>query len=263
MNGINMIVSLLTGRKGSIGFPEKHFCKVGGNYLGYYPMAAARDSKMIDVNYLSTDDERLMDIARENNIEIIERPPSLASNKALSEDVFIHGYNTINQLNEGEDVEIIVLLMCNAATITASMIDEGINVLIDNPDYDSAVSVSSYNMYSPVRARSIGDDGLLHPFIPFNILNSLNVDCNSNRDTQGDVWFADMGVSIVRARCIENIWDGLLPQRWMGHKIFPLKQKMGLDIDYKWQLQQVEEWLKLYGDKPSPVEFDCDGYRLK
>jgi len=243
-----MIVSLLTGRKGSEGFPEKHFCKVGGEYLGYYSIAAARDSNLIDNNYLSTDDDRLADLAKDNNIKVIKRPDELATNKALSEDVFVHGYNTIQKLNKDEKIEIVVILMCNAATISSSMIDEGIQVLIDNPDYDSAVSVSSYNMYSPVRARKVGYDGLLHPFIPFDVLDSLNIDCNSNRDTQGDVFFADMGVSIVRARCIENIWEGMLPQRWMGHKIYPLKQKMGLDVDYKWQLQQVEEWLKIYGN---------------
>lgn len=192
-----MIVSLLTGRKGSSGFPGKHFCRVGGHYLSYYPMKALRESKNIDINYISTDDERLVKMAMENNIEVIERPPELASDKALSEDVFIHGHNVIKQLNKGEEIEIIVLLMCNAATITASMIDKGIEVLRDNPDYDSAVSVSSYNMYSPVRARRIGDDNLLHPFVPFEILDDLNIDCNSNRETQGDVWFADMGYLLL------------------------------------------------------------------
>ena len=260
-----MITSLLTGRKGSVGFPGKHFCKVGNHCLSYYPMKAMRESKNIDVNYISTDDEKLMEMARDNNIEVIERPSQLASDKALSEDVFIHGLDAIRQLNKDHEIEIIVLLMCNAATVTASMIDEGIEILRDNPDYDSAVSVSSYNMWSPVRARSIGDDGLLYPFVPFEMLESLNINCNSNRDKQGDVWFADMGVSIVRARCIDNIWEGLLPQRWMGHKIYPLKQQMGLDVDYKWQMNQVEEWLKLYGDNQNEKskEFDCDGYRLR
>ena len=242
-----MIVSLLTGRKGSVGFPGKHFYDIEGHYLSYYPMKAARECKSIDVNYISTDDERLMEMARENDIEVIERPSYLATDKSLSEDVFVHGYDIIKQLNKKEDIEIIVLLMCNAATITASTITRGIKVLRDNPDYDSAVTVSSYNMWSPVRARKIGDDNLLHPFIPFEVLDSLDIDCNSSRDTQGGVWFADMGASIVRARCIENIWEGILPQRWMGQKIFPLKQKMGLDLDYEWQIGQVKKWIELYG----------------
>jgi hypothetical protein len=71
------------------------------------------------------------------------------------------------------------------------------------------------------------------------------MDCD--RDSQADVWFADMGVSIVRAKCLENIKDGLLPQKWMGKKIYPLKQWGGCDVDYEWQIPQVEFWLKKHG----------------
>ena len=65
------------------------------------------------------------------------------------------------------DQELIILLFCNAATINAEMIDKGISVLREKPDVDSVVSVSKYNMWSPLRARKIGKDGLLHPFVPF------------------------------------------------------------------------------------------------
>ena len=47
---------------------------------------------------------------------------------------------------------------------------------------------------------------------------------------------------------LSNIRNGLLPQKWMGQRIFPLKQKLGLDLDYEWQTYQVEQWLKLYGE---------------
>ena len=55
-----MIVSLLTGRKGSVGFPGKHFCQVGKHCLSYYPMKAMVESKNIDINYISTDDKRFI-----------------------------------------------------------------------------------------------------------------------------------------------------------------------------------------------------------
>ena len=135
------------------------------------------------------------------------------------------------------------MLMCNAATITTESISTGIKVLRKNPQYDSAVTVSRYNMWSPLRARKIGDDGFLHSFVPFEAFGDPKT-LNCDRDSQGDVWFADMGASIVRARCLENIEDGLLPQKWMGRKIYPLKQSGGCDIDYEWQLPQVEYWLK-------------------
>ena len=238
-----MIVALLIGRKGSVGFPGKNLYPVLGRPLAFYPMMAARSSRFIDKVYLSTDYEQLMKIARENDIEIIERPEELCTNEARGLDAFIHGYGVIKDRNKGEDIELVVLMFCNAATILGKTIDEGIKVLRENPDYDSAVTVSRYNMYSPIRARKIGNDGLLRPFIPFEAIGDPNT-FNCNRDSQGDVYFADVCVSIVRPKCLENIEQGLLPQRWMGKKIYPLKQWGGLDVDYEWQIPQVEYWLK-------------------
>jgi len=242
-----MIALLLTGRKGSVGFPGKHFCQVRGHELAYYPIKTAGKCEEIDVKYLSTNDDRLMQMAIDNNIQVIKRPEYLCSSTAVSEDVLVHGYNYIRQKHG--DIDIMVLLMCNAPCITSEIISRGIKVLQDNPSYDSAVTVSSYNMWSPVRARKIGDDNLLHPFIPFEMLDDLDINYNSNRDTQGKVWFADMGVSIVRSRCIENIENGILPQKWMGRKIYPLQQEMGLDVDYEWEINQADKWLELYGEE--------------
>jgi molybdopterin-guanine dinucleotide biosynthesis protein A len=238
-----MIAALLLGRKGSTGFPEKNYYPVLGRPLCYYPMKAALDSKLTDEVYLSTNDEKLEKIANENKVEVIIRPPELCTKEALGEDAFLHGYHDIQDKNKDKDIEFMVLLFCNAPNVSSDLIDEGIGILRENPDYDSAVSVSKYNMWSPLRARRIGEDGLLHPFVPFETFGDPKT-LNCDRDSQGDVWFADMGVSIVRPRCLEHLEDGLLPQKWMGQKIYPLKQWGGLDVDYEWQIPQVEFWLK-------------------
>jgi len=243
-----VIVSLLTGRKGSKGFPDKHFYNILGHELSYYPIRAARKCKSIDKRYISTDDEDLMKLAEENNIEVIKRPSYLSSDNALSEDVFVHGYNIIQERNSNKKIDIIVLLMCNAFAVTSSIIERGINVLVANSSYDSAVTVSKYNMWGPIRARKIGKDGFLYPFVSFDAYeNSKDFSCD--RNSQGDVWFADHGASIVRYHCLENIRNGMLPQKWMGNRIYPLKHEMGLDIDYDWQVLQAEQWLKLYGEE--------------
>ncbi|MDO8603556.1 MAG: cytidylyltransferase [Candidatus Omnitrophota bacterium] len=241
-----MIIAILIGRKESKGFPGKNIYKILGKPLAYYPMKAANNCPEIDRRYISTDDEELMRIAKENNIEVIQRPPELRTDEALGEDVYIYVYNYIKNRVKKQEIELVILLMCNAATITSQTISAGIKILRENPDYDSAVSVSGYNMWSPLRARRINKDGLLEPFIPFEIFGDLKR-LNCDRDSQGDVWFADMGVSVVRPKCLENIKEGLLPQRWMGRRIYPLKQWGGLDVDFKWQIGQVEYWIREQG----------------
>lgn len=242
-----MIAALMIGREGSVGFPGKNVYPVLGKPMMAWPLMAAKRSKYVNRTYISTDSQKIKTIGQEYGAEIIDRPPELCTKEALGEHAFVHGYRHIKELT-GEEIELVVLLFCNAATILPETIDEGISVLKKYPDYDSAVTVSKYNMWSPLRARKIGSDGLLHPFVPFETFGDPKT-LNCDRDSQGDVWFADMSVSIVRPHCLEHLEEGLLPQKWMGQKIFPLRQWGGCDVDFEWQVPQVEFWLKKhYGE---------------
>lgn len=243
-----MICALMLGREGSIGFPGKNTYPVLGRPLMAHPLLAVKSSRSTDRIYVSTDSPRIKAIASEYGARVIDRPPELCTQQALGEDAYVHGYSVIKDslAEESESIELMVLLFCNAATITGAVIDEGIEVLRANPEYDSAVTVSCYNMWSPLRARKIGSDGLLHPFVPFEQFGDPRT-LNCDRDSQGDVCFADMGVSVVRPRCLEHLDQGLLPQKWMGQKIYPLMQWGGCDVDYEWQIPGVEYWLLRHG----------------
>jgi hypothetical protein len=189
-----------------------------------------------------------MAIAREHAAGLIERPKELATKTALGEHVFVHGYQEIRRrlAAEGKELELLVLLFANAATVTGEQIDAGIAALRADPVLDSAVTVSEYNMWSPLRARKVGPDGCLVPFVPFETFGDPKT-LNCDRDSQGSVYFADMGLSIVRPRCLDNLDDGMLPQKWMGQKIHPIVSGGGCDIDFEWQVPMVEHWLRKHG----------------
>ena len=240
-----MIAALMIGREGSVGFPEKNTYPVMGKPLMAYPLLAAKEVQEIDRIYVSTDSATIKTIGREYGVEIIDRPAHLCTKEALGEHAFVHGYEYIRDRSK-EPIELMVLLFCNAPTILPETIREGIRILRRNPGFDSAVTVSRYNMWSPIRARRIGNDGFLHPFVPFETFGDPKT-LNCDRDSQGDVWFADMSVSIVRPHCLEHLEEGLLPQKWMGQKIHPLEQWGGCDVDYEWQIPLVEYWLKKHG----------------
>lgn len=243
-----MIGALMIGRVGSTGFPGKNIYPILGRPLAAYPLMAARASRYVDRIYVSTDSPEIMEIGRQFGAELIDRPPELATKQALGEDVFVHGYREIAKrvAKDGERIELMVLLFANAATLTADMIDQGIEALRADESLDSAATVSAYNMWSPLRARKISTDGCLHPFVPFETFGNPKT-LNCDRDSQGDVFFADMGVSVVRPRCLERLEEGLLPQKWMGQRIHPIKSWGGCDIDYEWQVPMVEFWLRKHG----------------
>ena len=249
-----MAVALMLGRKGSEGFPGKNTHPVLGRPMMSYPLLAAKSATLVDEIYVSTDSDNIKNIAQEHGAKIIDRPPALATKEALGEDAYVHGFQCISE-RLGAPPDLMVLLFCNAPTILAKTIDEGIRILLEDPSLDSAVTVSAYNMWSPIRARKEGPDGLLQPFVPFEAFGNLKA-VNCDRDSQGDVFFADMSASIVRSRCLEDLDFGILPQRWMGRRIYPLKQWGGCDVDYAWQMPSVEYWLREHGFTESKTPYN-------
>ena len=214
-----MIAALLLGREGSSGFPGKNTYPILGRPMMVYPILAAKHAKYIDEVFVSTDSDRIKKIAADLGASIINRPPELATKEALGEDAYAHGYRHIRETAK-RPVELMVLLFCNAPTILPSTLDEGISALRADPSLDSAVTVSVYNMWSPLRARKLDAAGLLVPFVPFETFGDPAT-LNCDRDSQGDVYFADMSTSIVRPHCLENLRSGMLPQRWSEWDVKP------------------------------------------
>lgn len=246
-----MIVSLIIGRGGSTGLPGKNTMNILGRPLMTYPIMAAKNSKYCNKIFLSTDSEEIKQIGKQNNVELIKRPEFLATKEALAEDAYIHGYNEIKKLIN-EEPEFIILLFCNGATVLSAQIDEAVEVLRKDEKLDSACTVSSYDMWSPLRAKKIDDNGKLVPFVPLEIFGD-NVTCD--RGSQGQTWYADCSTFVVRPKCMLKK-NGDVPFTWLGRNIHPIKQWGGLDIDYNWQIPIVEFWLKSHGFSETQTPYD-------
>jgi CMP-N-acetylneuraminic acid synthetase len=233
-------VALLLGRKGSKGLPGKNTMKVLGRPISHYSIMAALNSKYVSDIYLSTDDDEIKIDASKFDLKIIDRPLELCTDAALFEDALIHGYEEIIK-RRNRKPDMLVILMCNVVTVDNILIDNAIEALINDDSADSAVTVSVLNMYSPLRARKLNKDGYLQPFVPFESFGDPET-LSCDRDSQGDVFFADMSHSVSRSRALDNIDSGLLPQRWMGKKILPVYNTYGCDIDLPWQVD-ASKWV--------------------
>lgn len=243
-----MIPAILIGRQESKGFPGKNVTMMLGKPLFAYPIQAAAGVKDITSIVVSSDDRTIKDYIAEctappyrgTPIKYVERPSWLCTDTAQAGDVYQYVYKELTVQDTSETkLELVVLMMCNAPMVTSEIIQEGITALRDNPTLDSAITVSSYNMWNPTRARRLDEYGLLQPMVEMD-------GATCDRNSVGDTWFADFGAVVVRPRCLESL-DGLPPQRWMGKRIYPLKQWGGLDVDFSWQMPQVEYWLRAHG----------------
>ena len=243
--GLAPPTALLMGRKGSKGLPGKNTMLILGRKVMHYPLMAAQNSIHVEHIFTSTDDEEIAEESKKNGSQLITRPPELCTDTALFEDALRHGYFEIKK-QLGKPPEFLVALMCNACTVNASLIDQAIEMFRANSEADSAVTVSIYNMWSPLRARKLNEEGFLMPFVDFEYFGDPAT-LNCDRDSQGDVYFADMSHSVCRSKCLEDIDNGLLPQKWMGKNILPVPNQYGCDIDEPWQIDMSIRWLKEYG----------------
>jgi CMP-N-acetylneuraminic acid synthetase len=247
-------IAILLGRKGSKGLPGKNTMKILGRPISHYSIMAAQNSKYVSEIYVTTDDEDIMAEASRFDLNIIERPDELCTDAALFEDALIHGYNEAVK-RRGKKPDLVVILMCNVITVDNALIDTAIEALRDDPKADSAVTVSKLNMYSPLRARRQDEKGYLQPFVAFETFGDPAT-LNCDRDSQGDVYFADMSHSVSRSSTLDAIDDGLLPQRWMGQNILPVYNSFGCDIDEPWQVDASAQWLveKGFSEEKTPYE---------
>jgi len=246
-----MIVALQIGKKNSEGLPGKNIRPLLGRPLMEYPLIAADACEDIEKIYISTDSSQMADIASKYSAEWIKRPDELSKSETLTEDVLVHAYDIITK-NESSSIEFLVILLCNCPNIKVGFLSEAISILRNDNTLDSVFSVSEYNMFSPMRARKLGKENIIEPYVDLDQFNSLS----SIRDEQETCYYADLGVQVVRPRCILEIEKGMPPIKWMGKKSYGLVSDFGFDLDAKWQVPVLEYWLKENSFTLSSTPFD-------
>jgi CMP-N-acetylneuraminic acid synthetase len=253
-----MIAGLIVGKHKSLGCPGKHLKKILGRPLVEYPFLAAKNSKKIQKLFVSTDSPDIKEIGEKYGAITIDRPPELAMPDSILEDTLVHAYEKMCFIVNGP-IEIVALIFGNAPMLLASKIDESIEILQKKRDYDSAFTVAKYNMFSPARAHKVSPEGEIQHFTDISTLG----DISSIRDSQGDCYFCDLQIQIMRDTCFKNMEEGRLPYKWMGKKTYALMGGFGFDIDYEWQFAVAEYWLKANGFSHEETPYDEEVCLLK
>ena len=235
-----MNVSVIQGRGKSKGFPNKNIRKIFGHPLMAYPLMAARDCKLVSEVWFTTDSKKMATIAHSYGANTIIRPVILATDEALSEDVFVHAYE---QVKDGKDIGYLILLFANAIGVTTKMIEEMILILDESKEADSICTISEYKQYSPYRMRKIDKEtGFLKPFVDYMDFTEITCD----RDSGEVPYIYDCCCAVVKPKCLDDIELGAEPQKWLGNRTLPYIQPVCpiFDIDYKYQLSHLRYWLR-------------------
>lgn len=133
------MIAIIPARGGSKGLPKKNIKVLHGKPLISYTIDAAKKSKYITDIIVSTDDQKIAEIAALNGVICpFLRPDELASDDAMAVDNYIY---TIEKLNKeyGYEIEDFIVLQPTSPLRSSDDIDEAISMFIDK-DADSVIS---------------------------------------------------------------------------------------------------------------------------
>lgn len=237
-----MNIALLTGRGCSVSLPDKNVIKVLNRPMMTYPAIMAQQAKNIDDIYISTDGKKLISIAEDMGIKVILRPKELAKPDSQHKDAIIHALDWLNERSIFP--EIIVVLLCNVGTHTPGVIDKCIDILKNDLDIDSVVTIDERNEYHPLRAKRLGEDGFLKPFMDIN----SDMKISTNRQDLEKCYFLDHSLWALRVEnCFKKGKKGQPPWDFLGDKIIGFPCKGAIDIHTMADVAYTEEWLKQNG----------------
>ncbi len=155
------VLGLITARGGSKGLPGKNIKPMLGKPLLAYTIDAAKNSGMLDRVILSTDDQKIADVAKEYGCEVpFLRPAEFATDTASHMEVVLHA---VNWLKEKEDYQpdYVMILQPTSPMRQPKHIKECVELILKT-GADSVFSVAKLpEEYSQYKAMLIDKDGYL------------------------------------------------------------------------------------------------------
>lgn len=251
------VLALIPARSGSIGIPDKNIRVIAGKPLIAYSIEHALASKLITRTVISTDSREYADIARGYGAEIpFLRPVEISQADSTDLEAFVHTLNWLAE-NEGYAPDVCVHLRPTHPVREVKDIDRMIQILLDNSDVDSVMSVVPAPE-TPFKMWSRDDDGMLSPVVKTEIPEAYNLP----RQSLPQTYFQNAAIDVVRSRVITGM------NSMTGERIFGYVMEHNFDIDFEGQLSKAETYLihKEAGSRSSFLRgekqtfcFDIDG----
>ena len=130
-------IAVIPARAGSKGLPGKNLKLLAGKPLLAYSIEQARASRVCDVVLVSTEDEKIAQVAREYGAEVpFRRPPELAEDSIPAEPVVKHALEAYEALT-GQRLDVVVYLQPTDVFRTPELIRECVTRLKAHPELDS------------------------------------------------------------------------------------------------------------------------------
>ena len=136
------IISIIPARGGSKGIPNKNIIPIAGKPLLAWTIEQSIASNSIDDTYVSTNDDKIAEVAHQYGAKLIPRPEEISGDTDSSESALLHALNYLKK-NEGLTPDIVVFLQCTSPLRKRDDINNAINLFIKE-SADSSISGSQF-----------------------------------------------------------------------------------------------------------------------
>lgn len=251
-------IVVLTAKGGNTTLQNKNVMKIGGRPSMCWSIQAAKESKLVDEIFVSTESDMIREIAIAEGVRIIDRPTDLAQAFSNHGDVILHAAKAAQSVLDDEIATVTILLGNTVMTVGAD-IDDAIAKTLSAPEIDSAMTVWKAQDDHPMRAMVIGPDGYLKPF-----LDGAKPD--TNRQSYKDVFFYDQGPWTVRMSSLlrsETTREGPGAWWWMGKNSVAIERLWvtGRDTHSQYDVDIAEWWLNHYRNAGVRNPSSIDDYK--
>ena len=206
------VIAIIPARGGSKGIPGKNIKNFEGKPLISHSIEYAKDAKLVNEVYVSTDDNQIAHISRTAGAKIIKRPANLATDTCTTESAIEHALNNIDNTPD-----IIILLQPTSPLRPEKTLDSAINKLIDF-EYDSLLSVSpSDHFFWNINKENISAE-----------YDYMNRKRRQDIDAEEKKYFENGSVYIFTRKHFESTKNRLGGK--IGYIIFPVEYGYEIDV---------------------------------
>lgn len=158
-------VCIILARSGSKGVPRKNMAVVGGRPCLAWTIEYAKAARTVSRIALSTDDQEMAALARAMQIEVVNRPPDLASDSARVDDAARHAVSSLSPSPHHRITAVtpIVLLYGNVPVRPPGLIDRAV-ALLREADADSVQSYHPVGKHHPWWTARLDERGVVLPW---------------------------------------------------------------------------------------------------
>ena len=215
------ILAVIPARGGSKGIPGKNIELLAGKPLVTWSIEAALGVSHVDRVVVSTDDEKIVRVAKKFGADIIMRPDEIAGDKTPMEPVLAHAVDYLEKEKYIPDVTI--LLQPTSPLRTAEHIRGAVEKFLAS-DFDSLISV--FKIYN--NRHEIDKNNLIAPTFAKS----------KNRDERPAAVFENGAIYISK---IELIKSGRIRGDKIGY--YEMDQYSSIDIDTLLDFEVAEKLL--------------------